>query len=133
MMSALTFTTAPWAVGTLYRALRREVRAKQAYVAACALLLSASWCYDLYLLLRDSVYPPTWWSNMAVSSILYVLAGMLWNLEWHPGRGATFGFMEEGWPDPARAAGFARLVWFALPIMLLAGALILPFLSGGWG
>lgn len=82
---------------------------------------------------RDGVYPETWWANMAASSILYVLAGMLWNLEWRPGRGVVFGFMEEGWPDPAHAGGFARLAWFALPIMLMAGGLIAPFLWGGWG
>lgn len=133
MMSVLTFATAPWAVGTLYRALRRAAGLRQAYVAVCAMLFSASWCYDIYLVFRDGMYPVTWWSNMAASSILYLLAGMLWNLEWRPVRGVTFGFMEAGWPDPAHAGGFARLAWFALPIMLLAGGLILPFLWGGWG
>lgn len=133
MMSVLTFATAPWAVGTLYRALRRRSGPVQAYVAACALLVSASWCYDGYLVLRDGRYPDTWLANMAASSILYLLAGMLWNLEWRPGRGATFGFLEQSWPDPAHAGGFAKFAWFALPIMLLAGGLILPFLWGGWG
>jgi hypothetical protein len=133
LMSVLTFATAPWAVGTLYRALRGQAGIAQAYVALCALLLSASWCYDIYLVFRDGMYPVTWWSNMAASSILYILAGMLWNLEWRPGRGATFGFLELDWPDPAHAGGFAKIAWFALPIMLLAAGLILPFLWGGWG
>jgi len=133
MMSVLTFATAPWAVGTLHRALRGRAGAAQAYAALCALLFSASWCYDLYLVLRDGAYPVTWWANMAASSILYLLAGMLWSLEWRPGRGATFGFLEEGWPDPAHAGDFARFAWFALPIMLLTAGLILPFLWGGWG
>lgn len=132
MMSALTFATAPWAVGTLYRALRERRHARQAYVAACLWLFSASWCYDLYLVFRDGRYPDTWLANMAASSILYVLAGMLWNLEWRPGRGALFGFMEGAWPDPAHAGGFARFAWFALPIMLMAAGLIAPFLWGGW-
>lgn len=133
LMAALTFATAPWAVGTLHAALRRRAPAKHAFVALCLWLFSASWCYDLYLVLRDGRYPDTWLANMAASSILYLLAGMLWNLEWRPGRGATFGFLEPGWPDPAHAGGFARLVWFALPIMLMAGGLIVPFLWGGWG
>jgi hypothetical protein len=132
MMSVLTFATAPWAVGTLYRTLRGEARPANAYVALCAMLFSASWCYDIYLVFRDGSYPMTWWANMAASSILYLLAGMLWNLEWRPGRGATFGFMEQGWPDPAHAAGFSKLVWMAIPIMALAAGLILPFLWGGW-
>ena len=133
MMSLLTFATAPWAVGTLYRASRRQSTPLQAYVALCALLFSASWCYDIYLVFRDGRYPETWLPNMAASSILYILAGMLWSLEWRPGRGVTFGFLEAGWPDPAHAGGFARIAWFALPIMALACALILPFLWGGWG
>ena len=126
MMSVLTFVTAPWAVGTLYR--REHI-----YVALCAWLFSASWCYDLYLLLRDGRYPDTWAANMAASSILYLLAGLLWNFEWRPARGVTFGFLEESWPDPAHAGGFRKIVWLALPVMALAAGLILPFLWGGWG
>lgn len=132
MMATLTFASAPWAVGTLYRAARARSTPKQAYVAACLWLLSASWCYDLYLVLRDGHYPMTWLANLAASSILYLLAGMLWNLEWRPGRGVTFGFMEPDWPDPRHARTFARLAWFALPIMALAAGMILPFLWGGW-
>ena len=132
-MAALTFATAPWAVGTLYRALRGAAGLRQPYVAVCAMLFSASWCYDIYLVFRDGMYPVTWLANMAASSILYLLAGMLWNLEWRPVRGATFGFMETGWPDPAHAGDPARLAWYALLIMLLAGGLIVPFFWGGWG
>ena len=127
-MSVLTFFSAPWAVGTLYRAVRGQAGVAKAYVAVSAMLFSASWCYDIYLVFRDGYYPLTWWSNMAASSILYILAGMLWSLEWRPGRGVTFGFMEANWPDPAYARGFGKLAWFALPIMLLVSILILSFL-----
>lgn len=133
MMALLTFATAPWAVGEIYLAARRMRFSKQTFVAACAWLLSASWCYDLYLLLRDGAYPPTWFANLAASSILYLLAGMLWSLEWRAGRGAVFGFMTQDWPNPAGGASFGRLAWFALPIMALAGGLLAPFLWGGWG
>jgi hypothetical protein len=70
---------------------------------------------------------------MIASSILYLLAGMLWNLEWRAGRGATFGFLEVDWPNPAIRSGTGRLLLYAVPIMLLVCALILPFLWGGWG
>lgn len=132
MMSVLTFTSAPWAVGTLVRLPRRQASLPQAYVALCALLLSASWSYDLYLLVRDGDYPMTWWANLAASSILYLLAGMLWSLEWRSGRGATFGFLESGWPDPEHAGGCTKLAVYALPIMVLVIALIAPFLWDGW-
>ncbi len=114
-------------------ATRERRHAKQAYVAACLWLFSASWCYDLYLVFRDGRYPDTWAANMAASSILYVLAGMLWSMEWRTGRGVTFGFLEADWPNPAYASGFGKLVWYALPVMALAGGLIAPFLWGGWG
>jgi len=133
LMSVLTFATAPWAVGTLWRALRRRASPAQAFVALCLMLLSASWCYDLYLLARDGMYPDTWWANMAASSVLYVLAGMLWNLEWRAPRGATFGFLEADWPNPAAGGEIRPLLRYALPLMVLASLLILPFLWGGWG
>lgn len=133
LMSILTFATAPWAVGELYICVRKRRFGRSTFVALVAWLFSASWCYDLYLVIRDGMYPITWAANMAASSILYVLAGMLWNLEWRTGRGVTFGFMEPAWPDPASAAGFSKFAWFALPIMLLVAAGLAPFLWGGWG
>lgn len=133
LMSLLTFVTAPWSVGILYRLPQRRASLADAYVAACLWLFSASWCYDLYLLWRDGTYPITWWSNLLASSILYLLAGMMWNLEWQPGRGGHFAFMEQDWPmRPANALTW-RLAVLLLPIMLLVAALILPFLWGGWG
>ncbi|MDR3353067.1 MAG: hypothetical protein LBO00_08755 [Zoogloeaceae bacterium] len=126
-MSALTFATAPWAVGVLYRTLRGQASLAAAYVAACAWMFSASWSYDLYLLLRDGAYPETWAANIGASSILYCAAGLLWNLEDREGWGVIFAFMAEPWPPDARADGFARVVWFALPFMLLAGIAILSF------
>jgi hypothetical protein len=133
LMAVLTFITAPWSVGTVYRFLKRMESAKALFVALCAWFLSASWCYDLYLVVRDGTYPSTWFANLVASSILYILAGMLWNLEWRAGRGVVFGFMERDWPNPAFAGGAAKLVWYAVPIMLLVGGLLAPFLWGGWG
>lgn len=132
LMSVLTFATAPWAVGILYRAGRGRESLATIHVAACLWLLSASWCYDLYLLLRDGVYPETWWANLKASSILYLLAGMMWNLEWHPDHGGRFAFMAPDWPRAESSAISWRLAWLILPIMALVAALILPFLWGGW-
>jgi hypothetical protein len=91
-------------------------------------MFSVSWSYDLYILLRDGYYPPTWPPNIVLSSILYLAAGLLWNLQWHEGRGVVFGFMADRWPDPARDCEFRRVVWLALPFMVLATLMIAPFL-----
>ena len=127
-MSVLTFLTAPWAVGTLYLALRGKARFIDAYVAVCAWMFSASWSYDAYILLKEGYYPPTWLPNIVLSSVLYVAAGLMWNLQWRAGRGVTFGFTEPGWPDASQALEFRRVAWFAMPFMLLVALLVAPFL-----
>jgi hypothetical protein len=127
-MSMLTFATAPWAVGTLYLAIRGKVMAAKVYVAICIWMFSASWSYDLYLILRDGGYPNTWLPNIFASSVLYISAGLLWNLEWKEGRGVIFGFMELTWLEVTDNRVFRKIVWFALPFMILAAAMIIAFL-----
>lgn len=127
LMSLLTFASAPWAIGTLYLFLRRKASAAHAYVALCCWLFSASWCYDLYLLLRDGQYPITWLPNIFASSVLYVAAGLMWNLAWRPSRGVFLAFMEDGWPQAAAQANFIRILGYAMPFMILAAACIAYF------
>lgn len=127
-MSILTFLTAPWAVGTLFLALRRQVPTTHIYIAVCVWMFSVSWAYDVYILLKLGFYPPTWLPNIVLSSILYFAAGLLWNLQRKDGHGVVFGFMEPGWPDARCELGFRRIVWFAAPIMILVTMLIAPFL-----
>ena len=127
-MSMLTFATAPWAVGTLYLAIRGNATVVQAYVAICIWMFSASWSYDLYLVLKDGTYPATWLPNIFASSVLYVSAGLLWNLEWKEERGVIFAFMEPSWPEVPDSRGFRKIMWFALPFMVLAAAIIAAFL-----
>lgn len=127
-MSVLTFATAPWAVGSLYRALRRQASLANACIAACVWMFSASWSYDLWLLARDGEYPPTWAANIVASSCLYLPAGMLWSLAWRPDSGMHFAFSEPDWPRPAPPVPFRKLAPVAAVLMLLAGAQIVPFL-----
>jgi hypothetical protein len=69
-MSLLAFTTAPWAIGTLYLALRGRASGTSAYIAVCIWLFSASWSYDLWHLVDFGEYPPTWLPNVLASSCL---------------------------------------------------------------
>ena len=126
-MSVLTFVSAPWALGTIYKAAKGALPLKQAYVALCLWMFSASWSYDLYLFIRDAQYPITWHENLMASSVLYVSAGLLWNLDWRTGRGVTFAFIEEGWPSRSDDSAFSRILWYTLPFMLLVSLLILSF------
>ncbi len=127
-MSVLTFATAPWSVGVLYRVTHGRTSVWKALVAACLWLFSASWSYDLYLVLRDGYYPLTWWSNLVLSSCLYASAGLLWSLEWRTDRGAVFGFMEPGWPEVPPSNAFHKVFWVAILFMALAAGITIPFL-----
>jgi len=132
-MSVLTFATAPWSLGALYRGLRRRSEPVAAlYVAACAWMFSASWSYDLYILLRDGAYPPAWLSNLGASSILYGAAGLFWSLEWRPARGVTFSFLEPQWPTAGNGGHFGKLLGYASAFMaLVTGSLVYVFLIRG--
>lgn len=129
MMSIATFATAPWAVGTIYRVLRRREPLFHLVVAGCLWMLSVSWLYDLYLVLRDSIYPATWLANMAASSLLYVSAGLFWNLDWCAGRGVTFAFLEKEWLAAPNAQVFSHVFWFVLVFMGLGASMLLPYLE----
>lgn len=118
-MSVFCYTTAPWVVATLHAAAQRQARPAELYVAVCAWLFSASWSYDIYLVWRDGDYPFTWLPNLFASSVIYLCAGLFWNLEHHPGRGVLFAFMRPGWPSrPAKFALWKLALYaaiFALP------------------
>jgi hypothetical protein len=131
LMCALTYLTAPWAVGTLARGLRGRAEWRSMLVAGWMWLLSASWSYDIYMLLRTGSYSPAWLANLGASSILYVFAGLLWNLDWIPGRGTSFGFAHEAWPRGARARASQRALLAAIPVIIVVAALMLGFFLHG--
>ena len=62
-----------------------------------------------------------------LSSILYVCAGLMWNLEYWPDTGVKFAFMRHDWPRKIPEDNFLRIFLFALPFMILVAALILAF------
>lgn len=118
-MCILTYITAPWAIGVLYRSVRFHPDLKGVYVALCLWLFSASWSYDLYMLLRIGSYPPTWFANLILSSILYWAAGCLWSLT-GSATGVTFAFRKPEWFHKESPISYWRLLLYALPFILLA-------------
>lgn len=128
VMSVLTFLTSPWAVGVLYKTTRGELPARQAFVAGCVWMFSASWFYDTYILIRDGEYTPLWLPNIFASSSLYALAGLLWNLDWKPNRGTIFAFMEADWPQPTSPGTFRKILWLGVVLMGLVAMMVLAFL-----
>ncbi len=92
-------------------------------------MFSVSWCYDLYIYLRDGHYPLTWFANIFASSVLYVSAGMFWSLDHRPDRGVTFSFMEPEWLVTTGSGGFAKVLWYAMPFMAIVAATIVYFVA----
>jgi hypothetical protein len=132
--SLLTFVTAPWALGTLYRALRRvgdRPRPREVYGAACAWLFSASWLYDGWLLYRDHRYPESWALNLGASSALYLLGGLLWSLGEGPAKRVGLAFTDPAWPG-CQDAGFRRVAWLAFGLMAAVIVLLAPFAWMAW-
>lgn len=132
LMSLLTFATAPWSVGTLFLALRRRASKRRIFVASTSWLFSASTSYDLYIMLRDGIYPPSWFWNLIVSSVLYFAAGLMWTLTQSPGRGVIFGFMVTGWPEHPEERVRGRTLTLALVFVVLVVATMTPFLAELW-
>ncbi|MCX5804433.1 MAG: hypothetical protein NTU69_13060 [Proteobacteria bacterium] len=127
-MSLFTFISSPWAVGTLYKVFARRLSIKHGFIAFCVWMFSASWSYDLYLLLKDGYYPLTWLTNLLASSVLYVSAGLLWSLDWREGKGIILSFREEDWPYPSKQKVFMKIFWFVLPFMAIASGIVLYFI-----
>jgi hypothetical protein len=119
-MSVMTFVSAPWAVGAIFRSLRTGSGWMDVYIALCLMLFSSSWCYDAYILLRDGVYPPTWLSNLIISPCLYIAGGLFWNLEHIPGKGVIFSFQRGTWYHEKSGTSFRKVIWIAIPLMAFA-------------
>lgn len=98
IISTVVFIFAPWSVAVLYRTIRSGKINLQLIVALCFLFLPC-WTYDLYILLRDHTYPPTWYNNLYLSGAITIIAGLFWNLYNSNNHGLTFAFKFEKWPS----------------------------------
>lgn len=67
-------------------------------------------------------------ANLFASSVIYLSAGLFWNLEWQRGRGVIFAFMREGWPSRPAESAFFRLLGYAAIFAIPAIGAILMFI-----
>jgi hypothetical protein len=123
IISTATYILAPWCVAIVYRSFKFKRFTGQTFAALCFFFLPC-WIYDIYIYLRDGLYPPTWSSNLVLSGGLTFLAGLFWNLCWHKSQGLTFAFFLETWP-PAQRTPFRKVFWWcvmlAIPVMASIG------------
>jgi hypothetical protein len=129
-MSILTYLTAPWAIGVVYQVVTRRRAALYLVIAIALCLFSSSWFYDGYLLLRDGRYTQRWAGNLILSPIIYLSAGLLWNLEAREGGGVRFSFVRRDWPAAPLNTRFQPIAFACLPFVLVAAYILVGFV--GW-
>jgi hypothetical protein len=134
-MAILTLLTAPWVVGVIYQVFVGRKSRRYVVVAVALMLFSSSWFYDGYLLLRDGEYTRRWLGNLMLSPIIYVAAGLLWNLEAKPAgvhedSGIRLSFVREDWPSPPADKRFGPIMFVSIPFILIAAFVLVEFV--GW-
>ena len=126
-MSVLAFLTAPWCVGLGFQALTGRRPLRYLVVAVALMLFSSSWFYDGYFLLRDGCYTTRWWSNLLLSPIIYLSAGLLWNLEARGRFRVGFGFTRHDWPGRPADRRVLPILVATIPLILVAGFILIAF------
>jgi len=123
-ISTMTFLTAPWVMGAIWRCGTGRLPWAQAFVALCIMMFVPCWFYDMYILFRDGIYPETWLPNIPLSGSIYVLAGLFWNLDWRENEGVNFAFRWDDWPQGDGGSGFSRVIWYAVPFVVFVGFMV---------
>lgn len=130
IISIVTYVFAPWSVAILYRFIKTKKIGPNFFVALSAFLVPC-WTYDLYILLRDKFYPPTWFDNLFLSSPIVFLAGLFWNLLWTENEGVEFAFTRDDWPTEIRTP-FRKIFWvcvlLGVPVAASIGWFVVTFL-----
>ncbi|MBY0573172.1 MAG: hypothetical protein K2P84_05790 [Undibacterium sp.] len=132
-MSLLTFLSAPWAVGLIYQVIIGKRHWRYLVVAIALLLFSSSWFYDAYLLWRDKAYTVRWSGNLMLSTIVYLAAGLLWNLETNIRKHYCdrqyfyFSFVRTDWPSRPINTQFWPLLPAMIPLIMIAVFVLVAF------
>lgn len=121
VMSFLTYYTAPYSVWIIYRYVKwLNNNLYEFYIAIILLFFSSAWFYDVYtLFFLLWEYPIMAFSNLALSPPFYILAWMLWNLNYNKNKWVYMAFSEESWVDKKSDRwSFFRILLFIIPIIL---------------
>tara|TARA_Y100000294_G_C8434516_1_gene288198 strand:- start:44 stop:691 length:648 start_codon:yes stop_codon:yes gene_type:complete len=128
-MSILTYLSAPWSIGIFYKFLKNKSNKTTLFIAFIALMFSVSWCYDWYLVIKQGSYPETWFANIFLSSIVYIAAGLYWNIEFRLTKGITIAFLYDDWLiSNVTDYSFKKIWWVILITTLPVAVLFISFL-----
>jgi len=127
IMSVMTYLSAPWVCGVTYRFFNRRSSFYDLIIAIAMWLLSASLSYDLYNYFKLGFFPDSSLANLSISTGLYFLGGLFWNLTTLLNQWPTLAFLKESWPDKNIKLNYRSLLIVGLPFMILATITILFF------
>ena len=91
----LAFLFAPWSVAVFCKKIRGDqTSVLELFVASCLMLIAASWAVELYIALRDGQYMIGWMVNLISGIIIYLVVGLLWNVDWREKENASKFWLE---------------------------------------
>jgi len=117
VMSILTFMTAPWVVAVLIRSIMRKRASTDLFLAGVFWMASVSWSYELIVYLRTGFPASAALENFYVSSCIYFLAGLFWNISLKDHK-LSFEFSDENWPN-IKPNHSLKIIFYGIPIMVL--------------
>ncbi len=129
LMGVLTYLTAPWVFGTIYRSFKIRFSLISFLLALFFLYFSASASYDLYNFIKLGHIPESSFENAMISSVLYLLGGILWNLTSTKEKHLHFAFQNPTWPSLLEDKINNKILIF-IALFALIFALIIYFSMG---
>lgn len=121
IMSVLTYYTAPYSVGVIYRYFSGLYKnGSELYIAFILILFSSAWFYDIYaMIFLVWTYPLTAFSNLWLSPFFYIFAWMMWSLDYKKELWVIFVYKYKEWTSFVWDVGnFQKISIYILPIAL---------------
>lgn len=128
IMSLLTYFTAPYSIWTIYRYIKwLNKNFYEFYISIILLFFSSAWFYDIYVYLFILwEYPLTAFSNLFLSPFFYILAWMIWSLDYSKKDWVILIFSKTEWID------FKGEKWWVLKIFLYSLPIIIFMIIIFW-
>lgn len=124
IMSALTFLFAPWCVGAFYSVIAKRKMSLEFFFAVIAWLFTVLISYEVYVLLKTGFEAEATTENFIISSVIFILAGLFWNLGFDERKGIDFEFRNDKWPNIPKSTSIRKISLVGLPILIVYGFLL---------
>lgn len=126
IMATLTYLLSSYSVGSVYRAYKYKYHPIKYLFPIFSLLIASSWSYDLYNFFSIGHLPISWAENLILSSIVFVVSGIFWNIE-SKNNEISFSFFNDNWPSQKNNITPNIAIKLILPIMLLIAIFFCSF------